>query len=134
MSAALRRKLIKEIIKRGVVLAQDDPVMQGLLGENKGESLLFFVVDLKAPYGITIQESTLKFSDSPDLNNKTFSLVASCNENTLIHILRGLDPLDAFFYGLIDVVGKGWFKKVLILKRIFKLGEERGLKEKVVST
>ena len=134
MSEAVRRRLIKTIIKKGTSLAQNDPVMKELLRENKGESLLFYIADLKAPYGIEITGTSLRFSDNPDLKNKSYSLVTSCNEDTIIHILRGLDPMDAFFYGLIEVVGKGWFKKVMILKRIFKLGEQRGLKEKVVST
>lgn len=132
MSATIRRELIKRIIKRGVDLAQDDPVMKELLRQSKGESLLFYIEDLKAPYGIEIKGTTLQFSDKPDLEHHTYGLIASCKEDTIIHILKGVDPMDAFFYGLIDVVGKGWFKKVMILKRIFKLGEDLGLKQKVV--
>jgi len=132
MSAELKRRLIRTIIKKGVAAAQNDPIMKERLRENRGESMLFYIEDLKAPYGIEITEETLNFAENPDLN-KQYSLVASCKENTLIHLLKGLDPADAFFYGLIEVTGKGWFKRVMILKRILKLGEERGLKQKVVT-
>jgi len=131
MSAELKRKLIRTIIKKGVDAAKSDPVMKELLRENKGESMLFFIEDLKAPYGIEITEETLSFAENPDLK-KAYSLVASCKENTLVHLLKGLDPADAFFYGLIEITGKGWFKRVMILRRILKLGEQRGLKQKVV--
>jgi len=132
MSAAIRRELIKRLVKRGVATAHTDPVMKQLLRENEGETMLFYIEDLKVPFGFEITNDTLNFLENPDLN-KAYNLVVSCNENTLIHILRGLDPIDAFFYGYIEVNGKGWFKRVMILKRILKLGEDRGLKQKVVA-
>lgn len=131
MSEAIRRALIKKILQKGVDLAKGDPAMKELLRQNNGESMLFYIEDLKAPFGIEITGTTLGFTDNPDLN-KAYNMIASCNEDTIIHLLKGLDPADAFFYGLIEVTGKGWFKRVMILKRIFKLGEERGLKGKVV--
>lgn len=132
MATELRRKLIKQLFKKGTETAHADPVMKQLLRENEGETMLFYIEDLKAPFGFEISSNTLNFLENPDLN-KAYNLVASCNENTLIHILRGLDPMDAFFYGYIEVNGKGWFKRVLVLKRILKLGEDRGLKQKVVA-
>lgn len=130
--SAIRHELIKKLMKRGVDTAHDDPVMKQLLRENEGETMLFYIEDLKAPFGFEINSDTLNFVENPDIN-KQYNLVASCTENTLIHILRGLDPMDAFFYGYIEVEGHGWFKRVMILKRVLKLGEERGLKQKVVT-
>jgi len=130
--SAIRRELIKKLMKRGVETAHTDPMMKQLLKENEGETMLFYIEDLKAPFGFEIISDTLNFVENPDLN-KPHNLVVSCNENTLIHLLKGLDPVDAFFYGYIEVNGKGWFKRVMILKRLLKLGEDRGLKQKVVA-
>ena len=128
---AVRIGLIKKIIKRGVDLAKDDPAMIALLRENPGESMLFYIKDLKAPFGIQIEGTTLTFKDNPDIT-QPYSLIAQMTEDTVVRLIKGLDPMDAFFYNLIDVTGKGWFKRVMILRKIFKLGEERGLKQKVI--
>lgn len=131
MSEAVRRGLIKKILQKGIEAAQKDSELKKYLSENKGESMLFIITDLKAPYGIEIKNEEINFTDTPDIK-KTYTLVASCNENTIIHLIKGMDPGDAFMYGLIDVEGRGWFKRVMILRRIFRLGEQRGLKTQVV--
>lgn len=113
-------------------MAQEDEVMKGLLQENQGESMLFVVEDLGAPFGIEISDKSINFTDKPDLKGEKYKIIATCKEDTIIHMLQGMDPADAFFYGLIEVTGHGWFKRVMILKRLFKLGEQRGLKGKVV--
>jgi hypothetical protein len=133
MTEAIRKALIKKIVQRAVGIAQKDPVMHQLLQQNKGESMLFYIEDLKLPFGIEIVGTSIRFAEEPDLK-KSYGLVATCKEDAIIYMLRGLDPEDAFFYGYIEVTGKGWFKKVMILKRMFKLGEDRGLKQQVVQT
>lgn len=129
--AALRRKLVKQILKKGVDLGNSDPMLKSLMKNNEGESMLFLIDDIKGTYGFVVHGDHMEFVENPNLD-KEYNLIASCNENTFIHILRGLDPDDAFWAGYVDVTGKGWFRRVMFLRRFFKVGETRGLKAKVI--
>lgn len=135
MTLELRKKLIRKIIQKAIDLANQDPVIKQLAKEAQGETMLFLIEDLAkegGTYGFIVNNDGLTFVENPDLN-KPYNLIATCNEDTFIHMLRGHDPEDLFWAGYIDVAGTGWFKRVCLLRRVLKLGEQRGLKGKVVS-
>jgi len=132
--ATVRTALIKRILKKGVTIANDDPLIKQLTKDTSGETMLFLIEDLAKQggvYGFAVQNDKLVFVETPVLN-QSYDLTAVMNENTFIHLLRGLDPEEAFWRGLIDITGQGWFKRVMLLRRFFAIGIERGLRKKTI--
>lgn len=127
----IRTTLIREVLRKMIVLANEDIVIQQELKAAEGENILFVITDLKAPYGFVIHRDHFEFVDKPT-PSPDYGLIATCDENTFIHLLRGLDVDDAFWSGALDVTGKRWFKRLMVIRRLFQLGEKRGIKRKLV--
>ncbi|MBU1449250.1 hypothetical protein KKF45_05390 [Patescibacteria group bacterium] len=131
MVEEVRKKLVKQILKKGVDIGNKDPVVKQLVKDSEGETFLFLVDDLKAPYGFIVCSDKLEFMENPDLN-QPYDLIATCNENTFVHMLKGEDPENLFWMGALEMSGHGWFKRAMLIRRFLKVGVNRGLRKKVI--
>ena len=126
MAAELKRRLMRKILQRAVGAANEDPAIREELSKLEGERGLFVVTGMGS-VGFEMTSKGLFYVENP--NPKDYDFVIATNEDAFIYMLKGYDPVELFWRGYIDVYGRGWLSKFIVIRRVLDLGVERGLKK-----